>query len=87
VNEVKNRTGKLIDVQGGYPHGTAYELTINAWPSLISLPPALDSDKDGMPDEWETKNGLNPNDAADASGNKLDKHYTNIEMYINSLNK
>jgi len=40
-----------------------------------------------MPDEWEKMNGLNPNDANDAAGNKLDKHYTNIEVYINSLIK
>ena len=87
VNDVKNGTGKFIDVQGGYPHGTAYELTINAWPFLQSLPAPADADKDGIPDEWEVKNGLNPNDAADAAGNKLDKHYTNIEVYINSLTK
>ena len=87
VNDVKNGTGKFIDVQGGYPHGTAYELTINAWPFLQSLPAPADADKDGIPDEWEVKNGLNPNDAADAAGNKLDKHYTNIEVYISSLTK
>ena len=84
---VKNRTGKIVDVQGDYPHHSAYELTVNAWPSLQSLPPPADADKDGIPDEWEIKNGLNPNDAADAAGNKLDKQYTNIEVYINSLTK
>ena len=31
--------------------------------------------------------GLNPNDSSDASQNKLDKHYTNIEVYINSIVK
>ena len=35
----------------------------------------------------EKKNGLNANDAADASQNKLHQHYTNIEVYINSLIK
>ncbi|MBS1656078.1 MAG: pectate lyase, partial [Bacteroidetes bacterium] len=79
------RTGRLIDVQGGYPHGKGYEQTINAWPVLKSLPAKKDTDKDGMPDEWEIKNGLNPGDASDASGYKLSKHYTNIEVYINSL--
>ena len=87
INDVKNRTGKLIDVQGGYPHGTEYEKTINAWPVLKSLPAPKDSDNDGLPDEWEKKNGLNPNDGSDASGYKLDKNYTNIEVYINSLVK
>ncbi|HEV8286034.1 MAG TPA: pectate lyase [Chitinophagaceae bacterium] len=85
INDVKNRTGRFIDVQGGYPHGTAYELTTNAWPVLNSLPAPKDSDADGMPDDWEKKNGLNPNDANDASIFKLDKNYTNIEVYINSL--
>jgi hypothetical protein len=85
INDVKNRTGRLIDVQGGYSHGTEYEKTINAWPVLKSAPAPADTDKDGMPDEWEKKNGLNPNDASDASQYKLDKNYTNIEVYINGI--
>jgi pectate lyase len=85
TSDVKNRTGRLIDVQGGYPHGTDYEKTINAWPVLKSSPSPKDSDEDGMPDEWEKKNSLNPNDASDASKYKLDKNYTNIEVYINSI--
>jgi pectate lyase len=85
INDVKNRTGKIIDVQGGFPHGTAYDLTINAWPFLKSSMTPADTDKDGMPDEWEKKNGLNPSDDRDASANKLDKSYTNIEVYIYNL--
>ncbi len=41
----------MIDVQGGYPHGTAYELTVNAWPALASLPPPADKDGDGISDK------------------------------------
>jgi pectate lyase len=87
INDVKNRTGKFIDVQGGYPHGTAYELTVNAWPSLKSIPAPPDADKDGMPDDWEKKNGLNPADASDAGKISSHKFYTNIEVYINSIIK
>lgn len=87
INDVKNKTGTLIDVQGGFPHGTAYELTVNAWPALQSLPAPLDTDKDGMPDDWEKKNKLNPNDPADATAFKLDKNYSNVEVYINSIIK
>ena len=52
-----------------------------------SRPAGLDTDKDGIPDEWEKANGLNPNDASDALTCSLDKkgYYTNIEVYANSL--
>ena len=85
IQDVRNNTGKIIDVQGGFPHGTPYEQTVKAWPFLQSLPAPKDSDNDGMPDEWEAKNSLNATDASDASQKKLHKHYTNIEVYINSL--
>ncbi|HEX3166901.1 MAG TPA: pectate lyase [Chitinophagaceae bacterium] len=87
INDVKNRTGKFIDVQGGYPHGTEYEMTVNAWPNLRSMTALADSDKDGIPDEWERKNGLNAADASDGSKVSSHKFYTNIELYINSLLK
>ncbi|HEY1113744.1 MAG TPA: pectate lyase [Chitinophagaceae bacterium] len=85
LNEVRTRTGRIIDVQGGYPHGTSYEVSKTAWPVLQSKEASRDSDSDGMPDAWEDKNGLNKQDPADASKNSLHKHYTNIEVYINSL--
>ncbi|GAB3688801.1 thrombospondin type 3 repeat-containing protein [Spirosoma flavus] len=47
--------------------------------------PYTDSDKDGMPDAWEIKNGLNPKDASDASQDKNKDGYTNIEEYLNSV--
>ncbi|HEY1115126.1 MAG TPA: polysaccharide lyase [Chitinophagaceae bacterium] len=49
--------------------------------------PYKDSDKDGMPDDYETKNGLNPKNASDASLVKGKDGYTNIEVYLNSLAK
>ncbi|MBQ6882374.1 MAG: polysaccharide lyase [Alistipes sp.] len=44
-----------------------------------------DSDGDGMPDKWEKKYGLNPNDASDANGDLSGDGYTNIEKYINGI--
>jgi hypothetical protein len=43
-----------------------------------------DTDRDGMPDAWETKYGLNPS-ANDAGGDFDRTGYTNIEKYINGL--
>jgi hypothetical protein len=37
-----------------------------------------------MPDEWEKQNGLNP-EQADNNDYKLNKEYTNIEVYLNSI--
>lgn len=50
-------------------------------------PAGFDTDGDGIPDEWETANGLNPNDASDAVQTTVDTKgwYTNIEVYANSI--
>jgi pectin methylesterase-like acyl-CoA thioesterase len=84
ANDVRNRTGRIIDVQGGYPHGTAYNLTVNAWPTLNSTTAPVDTDHDGMPDAWETSHSLNPNDASDR--NTFDgSGYTMLENYLNGV--
>jgi hypothetical protein len=47
--------------------------------------PYTDADNDGMPDDWESKHGLNANDAADASADMNGDGYTNIEDFLNGL--
>lgn len=86
LNDVKNGTGRLIDVQGGFPHGTSFEQTENAWPSLHSGKSIEDADSDGMSDTWEKEKGLNPLQN-DASLFQLSKQYTNVEVYLNQLLK
>lgn len=66
----------LIDSQeqvGGFPHLEQIGI------------PEFDSDLDGMPDDWEVINGLDPNNKKDGAQYKLSQQYTNLEMYINSL--
>ena len=67
------KLGIITDVRqmGGYPEykGTPY----------------VDTDGDGMPDEWEKANGLNPNDPSDANKDCTGDGYTNIEKYINGI--
>ncbi|TWT51905.1 pectate lyase family protein [Allorhodopirellula solitaria] len=57
---------------------------VGGWPELKSTPAPADTDHDGMPDEWELANGLDPQHADDrnelaASG------YTMLEVYLNSI--
>jgi hypothetical protein len=75
VNEARTakatyEKGIITDVKqvGGYPtyQGTPYQ----------------DTDKDGMPDSWEKRYGLNPKNAADATSDLNGDGYSNIEKFI-----
>jgi hypothetical protein len=44
-----------------------------------------DRDHDGMPDAWEQKNNLNPDDATDGHRDAAGDGYTNLERYLNSI--
>jgi hypothetical protein len=75
VTDVRHRTGKLIDSPkevGGHP-------------ALRSGPAPLDTDRDGMPDVWETAHGLDPRTPADRNADRDRDGYTNLEEYLNSL--
>jgi hypothetical protein len=47
---------------------------------LTPAQPPKDTDKDGMPGEWEQKNGLNP--AGDDSAKVMPGGYTAVEVYL-----
>lgn len=60
------------------------QVEVGGWPVLKSFAAAKDSDQDGMPDEWELKNKLNPADPADAAA-PAGHGYTFVELYLNEL--
>ena len=64
---------------------TATGLGNSGYGTLAGGTAPVDTDKDGMPDAWETKYGLNPNDPSDATGDFDKTGYTNIEKYINGI--
>ncbi len=75
VNDIKNRTGKLLDSQD----------EVGGWPKLKSKPASKDADRDGMADAWEKANNLDPKNPADRNGDTDKDGYTNLEEYLNSL--
>ena len=77
----KSGTPGLIDSQTDVQGNRA-----SAWP-LLTGTASLDSDRDGIPDDWESAHGLDPANAHDATAFTLDRkgYYTNLEVYANSL--
>lgn len=59
---------------------------VGGYPVLRSSPAPRDSDRDGMPDEWETAHGLDPQMDSDRNLTDLSgTFYTNLEVYLNGL--
>lgn len=50
----------------------------------INILAATDTDSDGIPDYWETANGFNPNDPADATQDSDGDGLTNLAEYVNN---
>ncbi len=74
ISEVQNEGGHQIDSQN----------QVGGWPMLNSSNPPVDTDQDGMPDQWETEHGLNPSDPADGQA-ITGSGYSNLELYLNAL--
>lgn len=74
IEDVKNRTGKIIKSQE----------EIGGWPDLVSKPAPKDMDRDGMPDKWELQNGLDANNSEDRNTVGKDG-FTMLEVYLNGI--
>ncbi|WP_042122328.1 FIMAH domain-containing protein [Paenibacillus senegalensis] len=75
VSNVRNQTGAII----------GHEDDVGGFPELRRETAPVDTDRDGMPDEWELVNGLDPNDPEDRNGDFNGDGYTNLEKYLNEL--
>ena len=58
---------------------------VGGYPTLDAGTAPTDTDRDGMPDAWEDANGLDKSSSNDGKTYTLDKNYTNLEVYLNSL--
>jgi len=72
---VSDRSGRIIDSQAG----------VGGWPELSPGTAWVDTDGDGMPDDWETARGLDPADPADGATDGDADGYTHLEDWLNSL--
>lgn len=86
VEEVSNGTATYSGSVSGFPGIIDSQEDVGGYPMLESEEAPLDTDGDGMPDEWEIEMKLDPANA-DANGRDLSTAYDNIEVYINSLVK
>ncbi|UUZ84739.1 hypothetical protein LJK88_14530 [Paenibacillus sp. P26] len=75
IDGVRNQTGVII----------GHENDVGGFPQLARGKAPLDTDRDGMPDAWETAKGLNPNNPDDRNGDYNGDGYTNLEDYLNEL--
>jgi len=86
VEETRTGTAKYGKIWNGGGTGIIdSQKDVGGWPELKSAPAPADSDRDGMPDAWEKKRGLDPNDASDGAKDRDKDGYTNVEEYINGL--
>ena len=92
IKEAKNGTATYSGSVTGKPGRIDLVSDVNGYTEenfgTGNRPSGFDTDGDGMPDEWEQLNGLNPNNAADGKTITLDTEkgwYTNLEVYCNSL--
>lgn len=75
VNQVRTGSGRIVGI----------ESDVGGHPELSEGQPPPDSDGDGMPDDWETAQGLDPSDPGDGAADADGDGYTNVEEWLHSL--
>lgn len=84
VHEVETGTTTFGGTYGSDSGIIDSQEDVGGWPELLSAPYPEDSDGDGIPDEWENDNGLDPNNAEDGKA-IAENGYSNLENYVHSI--
>ncbi|MFF3489857.1 Ig-like domain-containing protein [Streptomyces sp. NPDC002795] len=77
VNDVRHGTGRMINSQK----------EVGGIVPIAAAEAPKDSDHDGIPDAWEKAHGLNPKDASDGAAIDPASGYSNLELYLNSIER
>ncbi len=82
LNKVKYTEERVHELVRLVPLGFITDpAQVGGYPEYRGVPHA-DADADGMPDDYEKANGLNPTSAADAAADPDGDGYTNIEAFL-----
>ncbi|MGK9476081.1 T9SS type A sorting domain-containing protein [Melioribacter sp. OK-6-Me] len=85
VEETRTGTATYGKLYGGGGKGIIdSQEDVGGWPELKTYNVPVDSDHDGMPNDWEIANGLDPNNPEDRN-NVREDGYTFLEIYLNEL--
>lgn len=85
IEETRTGTASFRGSKSGLPGIIDSQKDVGGWPELKAKEAPLDTDQDGMPDNWEVEKNLNPEDPSDSNLHTLHKGYTNVEVYLNGL--
>ncbi len=86
VQETKHGTTTFIGSHENIAGIIDSQADVGGWPELKTTTASEDSDEDGIPNNWELKNKLDPNNPADAQ-QMTKSGYTMLETYINQICK
>ena len=87
ISEVRSGTARFKGSKTGLPGLPDAQEDVGGWEDYpeVKRPDNWDSDRDGMPDDWEKRHGLNPVDPKDGNKDLTGDGFTNLEKYLNSL--
>ena len=83
IEEVRTGTATYGGIWGTGSGIIDSQTDVGGWPTLHSALAPMDTDHDGMPDDWERQYGFNHIDASDNIKDSDSDGYTNIEEYLN----
>jgi len=90
VNDTRNGIATIMTGSKGSANGYIdSQADAGGWPTYTQGTAPIDTDGDGIPDEWEDMAGLNKNLSTDGNEKTLDPtgRYTNLEVYLHWLVK
>lgn len=87
IDSLTSRTGRIVDAPEEFRGVDGTLPGIDDLPTT-TRPADFDTDGDGMPNQWESRRGLDPDNAADGNRSSLSSDgYTNLEVYLDELTR